>query len=339
VSIVAMLRIVLCVSLVACATGSGPSGGGDDTGGGSGGTGGLGGTGGTGGSGTDAGCPAVNFTASTTTPSVQFLIDRSLSMGYTLDTSSGSSRYQVVGSAVLQIAGQLQGKAYFGASLFTQTNTVCPRVDSTPARQLNNQSQIQTLLGAFTPTGFTPMAAAVGAVQTQFATNPPPEGSPPILVLATDGLPNNCNYNGDPNADTVAAITAAYDAGIRTYVLGIAGVDTTYLQDMANAGQGLTNGLHNAAFYTASNPQDLQTALQTIIGGVTSCELMISGHVYPDYASQGVVTLDGNELHYGTDWILHGDNVLVLTGPACTKLETEPNAHVQATFPCGAVIQ
>src|SRR4051794_23478226 len=116
---------VLCFPLVfACSMASRQTGddhGGPDAGSGSGGGGGGGGGwGGGGGASADASCPAVSFTATVTTPSVQLLIDRSLSMGYTLDTANNVSRYQAIGNAVMQVVSQLQSKVYFGASMFTQ---------------------------------------------------------------------------------------------------------------------------------------------------------------------------------------------------------------------------
>lgn len=278
----------------------------------------------------------MSFTTTQTTPSVQFLIDRSLSMGYTLDTTSGTSRYTAVSNAVQQVVGQLQAHAYFGASLFTQTSTLCPRLDNTPARRLNNLSQIQQLIGNFSPTGFTPTAEAFAQTAGLFASNPPPTKSPAIIVLATDGEPNTCDYNGDPDAKTVAAISDAYDNGIRTFILGIAGVNDIFLQQAANAGQGAVN--HDVQYFTADTPQQLDNALQTIIGRVTSCELSISGVVDPSQASSGTVTLDGMTLTYGLQWDLVDNTTLRLLGSACQTLQNAPSSHVDATFPCQAVI-
>ena len=323
--------------VAACAFGSGPVSGGGGAGGGSGGGSG-GGNVGSGSATPDAACPSVSFQAHVTTPSIQILIDRSLSMGYTLDTSANISRYQAVGSAVLQVVGSLQSKVYFGASLFTQTSTACPRIDSTPARQLNNLSQVQTLIQNFSPDGFTPTAAALAQTAQRFQNNPPPADSPAIIVFATDGLPNNCQPVGDPWADTIGAISDAYSANIRTFVLGIAGVDESYLQEMANAGQGVTANQHQAAYFTASNASALDAAVETIIGTVASCDLAISGQVDPQLASSGIVTLDGVTLHYQTEWHLLDDHTLELEGAACNTLKTDPNAHVEATFPCNAII-
>src|SRR5678815_3656243 len=162
-------------------------------------------------------------------------------------------------------------------------------------------------------------------------------GSPPIIVLATDGLPNSCS--GDDSQDeSITAAANAYTVGIRTFVLGIAGVNDGFLQAMANAGQGVQQGQTSAKYYTANSPAELQTAFQQIIGGVVSCELQINGTVDPNQASTGSVTLNGTQLMYGTDWIVVNGTTIRLLGAACDTLKNSSNAQVQASFPCGAVI-
>jgi hypothetical protein len=85
------------------------------------------------------------------------------------------------------------------------------------------------------------------------AFNPMPAG-PKYILLVTDGNPNTCMV-GDPQCgqdQSVAAVQAAYTAGIGTFVLGIGdivGANTgcvpeqqrcgaNHLQDIANAGTG-----------------------------------------------------------------------------------------------------
>jgi len=161
-------------------------------------------------------------------------------------------------------------------------------------------------------------------------------GSPPIIVLATDGLPNSCN-GSDSQPQSVQSTKNAYTAGIRTFILGIAGVNDTFLQNMANAGQGVQSGQPNAKYYTANSAADLQTAFQQIIGGVVSCELNITGQVDPAQAQYGNVTLNGSSLTYGTEWTVNG-NTITLLGAACEQLKSSSNPQVQASFPCGSVI-
>jgi hypothetical protein len=287
----------------------------------------------------DAGtCANVNFTATSVIPSIQLVIDRSGSMG-TLLPNTNTSRYQAMRDALVGtngVVGQLQTKVRFGASLYS-SDSPCPRLYNTGARDLNNLAQVKTLIESQGPGGNTPTPGAIDQSVAAFAANPPPAGSPPIIVLATDGLPNSCSGT-DSQPESIQAAKNAYTAGIRTFILGIAGVNDGFLQNMANAGQGVTTGQPNAKYYTANSPQELKDAFQSIIGGVASCELAINGTVDPDQAKGGTVTLNGTTLTYGQDWEVVNGTTIRLVGAACDTLKSTPNPQVQASFPCGAVI-
>ena len=208
---------------------------------------------------------------------------------------------------------------------------------TTTNRDLNNFVQVKSLIDSQAPSGNTPTPPAIDQTVALFAANPPPMGSPPIIVLATDGLPNSCG-GADTQAESVTAAANAYAAGIRTFVLGIAGVNDGFLQNMANAGQGVQQGQPDAKYYTANSPQELKDAFQQIIGGVVSCELSINGTVDVNQASGGSVKLNGMQLTYGSDWELVNSTTIRLIGQACETLKTSSNPQVQASFPCGAVI-
>lgn len=301
--------------------------------------GGSGGSGSDDDTGPDAQCPDVHFQPTQVTPSIALLIDRSGSMSTDLAGTS-TSRYQAIHDALVGPSGvveQLQGKVYFGASLFTD-DTPCPTLYTKP-RALNNFAAIKTLIESQSPNGDTPTPPSIDKVVADFAANPPPMGSPPIIVLATDGLPNGCNSSDDTSAQSVASAQAAYAAGIKLFILGIAGVNDTFLQNMANAGVGVQPGQPNAAYYTANSPAQLAMAFQQIIGGALSCDLAVNGTIDPSQAASGTVTLDGMPLSYGTDWTVTNNGMTItLIGSACTTLENTPNPVVDATFPCGTVI-
>lgn len=331
-----MSRLAVCSTLLlSFATACGGSVGGNDLGGGDdqvdAGDGG-------GGSTVDADCPGVNFMATQVIPSIQLVIDRSGSMSTKLQNTN-TTRYQAMRDALVGTNGvvaQLQAKVNFGASLYS-SDSPCPKLYNTPARTLNNFQQVQSLIDSQSPNGNTPTPGAIDQSVALFAANPPPMGSPPIIVLATDGLPNSCNGN-DSQPESVTAAKNAYNAGIRTFVLGIAGVNDSFLQAMANAGQGVQQNQPNAKYYTANSPSELQMAFQQIIGGVVSCELTINGTVDVEQAKFGTVTLNGTQLMYGTDWEVVNGNTIRLVGQACETLKTSSNPQVQASFPCGAVI-
>lgn len=295
----------------------------------------------------DMDCPAVHFTATKTTPSIQILIDRSGSMAHNFADKTAQAgepvKYTTVKDALVGATGvitQLEQQVYFGASLYSD-DAPCPKL-STVTRAKGTRNAINTLIGGQNPGGNTPTPPSIDAAVAEFAANPPPAGSPKIIVLATDGLPNKCGDNTvSTQAESVLAAKNAYAAGIRLYVLSVG--DTTgtaaHFQALANAGQGVQTGQPNAAYYPASTPAQLSAAFQTIIGGVLSCDLKLSGKVDATDGQSGNVTLNGAPLTYGTDWTLDPDGVTIhLLAGACTTLKTTANPAVDATFACGAVI-
>jgi hypothetical protein len=330
-----MLRLATATSLLLLTFGCGAQTGtiGGDPGGGNPGGGNPGG-----GAGPDAACPAVHFMATQVVPSIQLLIDRSGSMDTALPNTN-TSRYQAMHDALVGGTGvvtSLQNKVYFGASLFS-ADAPCPKLYS-QGRAMGNYTSIKSLIESQSPNGNTPTAPSIDAVVADFAANPAPMGSPPVIVLATDGLPNSCSSSADTTADTVVAAKAAYAAGIRLFVLGIAGVNDNFLQQVANAGAGVQANQPNAPYYTANSPAQLQAAFQQIIGGVVSCDLMLNGNIDTTQASTGTVTLDGQTLTYGTDWTLVNGNTLELIGAACDTLKNASNPSLDASWPCGSVI-
>jgi hypothetical protein len=254
--------------------------------------------------------------------------------------NTNTSRYQAIHDALVGGSGvvaQLQSSVYFGASLFS-SDAPCPTLYSQP-RTLNNLASIKNLIESQSPNGNTPTPQSIDYVVADFAANKPPMGSPPVIVLATDGLPNDCSSGNDTSAQSVVAAKGAYAAGIRLFIIGIAGVNDQFLQDMANAGAGVTTAQPNAPYYTSNSPAQMTTAFQQIIGGVLSCDLTINGTVDTAQASSGQVTLNGQPLQYGTDWTLVNGNTIELLGQACSTFKGSTNPTVDASFSCGSVIQ
>jgi hypothetical protein len=298
-------------------------------------------------------CPSVHFQAMKTTPSIELLIDKSQSMrenfnGQDPNNMSGVSgpfKFPTEQDALVGTQGsvtQLQGTAYFGAAMYP--SNACPGVFSAP-RALNNLKAISDLIAAHPPGGNTPTAQAIDAVVADFTANPPPKGSPPVIVLSTDGLPNECNDNGADaqtraKAATIASAKAAFAKGIRLFLLVVGNqFDAQFKKELANAGQGVVAGQPDALAYTATDPQSLADAFQAIIGGVLSCDLQLSGQVDPTTGQNGTVTLNNMTLNYGTDWTLDPNGLVIhLLGSACNTLKNSQNPQVDATFACGAII-
>lgn len=297
---------------------------------------------GPGSNGPDASCPAITFTPMPVTPSIQLVLDQSGSMS---GTDIAPTRYKGMRNALVDpttgVVSTLESKAYFGSKLYTCNGNNDAFTDV--PRALNNAAAIRTSIDGKAPGSNTPTASAITKAVADFAATPPPAGSPPIIVLATDGEPNSCNQNlsqNQYNQQSVDAAAAAYAAGIPVYVLAISANQTllNHLQAVANAGQGHQANQPNIPYYPANNAAQLAAAFQTIINGVISCDLKLTSSIDDASAMNGTVTVNGQVLVYGTDWVLVGGNIIRLQGAACTMLKGATNPMVNATFPCGSVI-
>lgn len=281
-------------------------------------------------------CPAVTLTAEAVTPSISLLLDQSGSMYDQNPTRYSQMRDALVGTT--GVVTQLASKAYFGAMLYTCDQGAL----SNPAqdRALNNANAVRQLIDSKLTTrgGNTPTPEAIDKMVETFALKPPPADSPPVIVLATDGLPNTCpNNQTDTRPQSVQAARAAFAAGIPVYVLAM-NIDSAHFQELANAGQGHQAGQPNVKYYPVNDAQQMKAAFDAIIGGVISCDLKLTSKVDPFYESQGIVTVNGMQLQYGTEWTVENGDTIKILGDACTRLKNTANAQVQATFPCGGVV-
>jgi hypothetical protein len=298
--------------------------------------------------GPDADCPAIHFTATKVTPSIQILFDKSGSMAHDFnDNNTGipaNQKFTVEDDALVGTNGvvsQLQASAYFGVTMFPLSKDDCGNVVKT-ARALNNGGTIANLISNNPPSGSTPTPSAIHAAVADFIANKPPAGSPPVIVLSTDGLPMACPNDNTPDLMVAAVDEAkkAYAAGIKLFVLVVGNqFDDKFKRNLANAGQGVQPGQPDAKAYTATNAAGLTQAFQEIIGGVVSCDLKLNGHVDSGAAQSGSVTLNGMNLIFGTDWNVDADGTtLHLVDKACDTLKGSTDPKVDATFSCGAVL-
>jgi hypothetical protein len=166
-----------------------------------------------------------------------------------------------------------------------------------------------------------------------------------FVLFATDGLPNCAG--GDPeiasDAETVAAVTALFDAGIPTYVLGFGSfADPTILNDAAVAGGKPKMG--STKYYQANNAAELDAALQQIAGGVIvpSCSYQLAS--VPPVPDNVTVTLDGMVVPRSTahtdGWDYHPDAMTItFFGSYCSQIMSGSVADVSFVYGCpGPVI-
>ncbi len=320
-------------------------------------------------------CADISATPSRVVPTVVLLVDRSSSMDDDPFFDDGDvvvERWDAVQTALIGngstegLIEPLEGIVRFGLTTYSAFDTdnngtpegACPRVEALPANgvspisaALNNYTAIS---GAYPGIGAlqdeTPTGESVAAVVAALVADP--NVGRAIIVLATDGEPDSCE---DPNpGNNSAARQLVYDAvesayddhDIETYVIAVAGegsVSSDHLRQVANLGQGFAQADATERFFRPANVPDLVTALQGIVGGNIPCEVTLNGTVTPTAACSGTVTLNGAPLACTgpNGWTFiddANDNTIRLNGTACITWRTDPNADLEASFPCDAII-
>jgi hypothetical protein len=71
---------------------------------------------------------------------------------------------------------------------------------------------------------------------------------------------------------------------------------------------------------------------------VLTCDLMLTQGIDMGHAASGTVTLNGQPLTFGTDWILVDPTTIRLQGAACDTLKTTSTPDIVASFPCESVL-
>jgi hypothetical protein len=202
-------------------------------------------------------------------PSVVVLVDRSKSMfeanGQSVRAQLWDPLEEALTNASDGVIPQLQNEVRFGFVAYNSdfsnpAAATCPNLASVPIG-LDNGAAIATAYAAAgaVPSNYykweTPTAESVRAATAQLTALAAP--GPKYVLLVTDGNPDRCG-EADPQCgqdDAIAAVQAAFAAGITTYVVGIGDVATAsndpnvsgcwgrcgalHLQDLANAGVGL----------------------------------------------------------------------------------------------------
>ncbi len=287
-------------------------------------------------------CASVTVGATRVTPNVILVIDQSGSMDENF--GGGDTRWEALRDSLLAMPDgpifSLQGSVRFGVAMYTSASS-CPRLVTIPAA-FDNYTAIQTEYARQRPANGTPTGDSISAVLGMLDTLAPVRTDPTILILATDGEPDTCEDGDDEvggRRESIAAVTAAFGMDIETFVVSVGtGVAMTHLQDVANAGLGRSGSDPDAEFWVATDAAGLVTALETIIGGVTSCALELDGMIDPTAACSGEVRFSGDPpLTCGTDWRAVDATHIELLGAACDRLQMTGDT-LSATFPCGVII-
>jgi len=311
------------------------------------------------GTGTGAnGCAQGRAQASRVVPRVVLLVDGSCSMSSDYPSTGRDSsscmenpngRWAAIRKALIDpqtgVVTQLEGAVEFGLAVFG-TQPTCPIPGTPIPPALNNLANITGGLPTVQPGQYTPTGPALDwTYQNMFTpaagTSPDQQApGPSILILATDGEPNDCmlgrggaSTNFQPSID---AVTRGAMAGTKTYVISLAagsGQFHDFLQQLADIGS-LTNA---GKLYEPTTPADLEADLQLLIGGAVGCDVALNGSVMMGRECEGMVTLNGTAVACNTPdgWILPDPRHIRLQGKSCDTLKTTKDALLDARFPCG----
>lgn len=288
------------------------------------------------------GCASIEVTFEPQIPTVVLLIDQSGSMTAQF---GGGTRWDVLYSVLMDpntgIVSTLQNQVRFGLALYTGTQQACPALTQVSIA-LGNYAAIDAAYSPQIPLSETPTGDSITAILPGIVAVPDP--GPKVIVLATDGEPDTCEV---PNpqmgqGEAIAAAQAAYAAGVSTYIISVGNdVGAQHQQDMANAGTGkpLDGSQGNAPYFPANDQAALISAFTTIINGVRSCVLDISGTVDPAKAGLGHVYVDGVEVGFNdaNGWQLNTPTQIELLGTSCDAIQNGDHT-VTGNFPCDAII-
>ncbi len=314
-------------------------------------------------------CGELEVATDRVIPNIMIIVDRSGSMrrdfendcpflGNGCPTSGtpnpdfGEARWDSVEDALVGTDGlvrRLDAIARFGLTLYWKPSEdppamsdgdMCASTDGVAITQsLDNANSIAASFSANAPSGFTPTAEAIEAVTDSLLATPPPAG-PTVYLLATDGLPNGCDEDGEAidRNNSVSAVQRAFDLGIGTFVLGV-NFDDSHLQDLADAGQGVGSG---ATLWTADSVSELQIALEQIVVQNIPCTVSLTdGTIDTAAACDGEVRLNAEPLvcnNAERGWRAVDGNTIELTGSACQDWRGG-DADLEAVFPCYVVVQ
>ena len=310
-------------------TGTGDPGAGDPGGG----TGGGGSTGGGGGGGGSSlpGCKqdvSINLAVKALAPDVLLVVDRSSSMAQPITPSGFDQKWTMLTGAIDTLLDQYTSTIDFGLMLFAQVGDTCGAGVVNVGPKAGSGSTIKEVLDTFGngPGGGTPTSASLHNALTYFQNHPVnPYGR--YIILTTDGVPA-CEQ--DPVTNTLAALRDLRNAGINTYVMGIATDSAAdVLNQMAQAGG-------TSSYYPVESASDLSAALGGITSTVTevSCDYTVDTHSDP---AALVVDVGGQQVPRSEDhsdgWDFDPDSqTLSFYGDACDQLKALGSGQINVTW-------
>jgi von Willebrand factor type A domain len=199
-----------------------------------------------------------------------------------------------------------------------------PGSERVPAR-LNNAAAIARALERTEPTGATPTAAALTAVEAQVRAQRSAAdagAAPQFVVLLSDGQPTCPNARGNTldatalaqdHALTLDGLDALLAAGVKSYVFAfVASSDVALTQAMGE----LARHGGTERFYPVSDTRSIVQQFDAIAPALTSCSFAIDKK--PLDPTSLMVKVDDKtlELNGNDGWVIEG-KTLTLQGAAC----------------------
>ncbi len=295
-------------------------------------------------------CADIELTVTPEIPTVLIVVDQSGSM----ENAFGSTdRWNAVRNSLLASPGglidELDEIIRFGLALYTSNGGAppCPLVAYVDP-DLYNYGAINAVYSTAEPIGDTPTGESIETV-SDFLVALGWEG-PAALILATDGEPDTCaNPSPDTEAEreaaravTIAAVERAFGLGIQTYVISVGegSVSASHLQDIANAGLGLTPADPDAPYWVAGDDAALQDALRSIISETLSCVFELNGRLNVEEACFGTVELNDRTLVCDDPdgWRALDETHIEIMGEACDEVTSGDPFELFATFPCDVAV-
>ena len=240
---------------------------------------------------------------------------------------------------------------------------MCPLLLEAPAKP-GNAMAIDTIFPARELGGSTPTDRAMSHVMDALIAAQKPQGpddkpqGPVYVILATDGAPNDIcvggvGGDGSPQRQgVVAAVDRGAAAGIKTWVISLAGGDAAlqaHLDEVAKHGDPKNANAHT---FSPMNPDDLIMTLAQLLGGAIGCHIALSGSVMTGQECLGTVEQNGRALPCcqstapgmiscartptatPNGWRLTAPNSIELVGDACTNFLIGSGNLISASFPC-----
>jgi len=293
-------------------------------------------------------CADITVNITPQIPTVMVVIDQSGSMTTAFGSTTRWDAVQDSLAAAGSLIDELDAMLRFGLALYTSLSGAdpCPLL-TVVEPDLNNYDAIATVLLAEEPRSDTPTGESIEDV-SDLMVGWGWDGEAAI-ILATDGEPDTC-ANPSPSTEaeqdlarsvTVTAVERAFGLGIQTYVISVGEgtVSAAHLQDIANAGLGLTPADPDAPYWVAGSDTELREALRSIVSEALSCVFELNGRLNVEDACFGTVVLNGRELECGSPdgWEAVDETHIELLGAACDEATSGDPVSLEATFPCDVV--